>query len=60
MRIRWTRAAAGDLEQIGRYLKEHQPTFAESTVQKLYQAARISRDNRLDRTCVPLARLCPR
>lgn len=39
MRILWTRAAADDLEQIGRYLLEHQPALAQSTIQKLYQAA---------------------
>jgi toxin ParE1/3/4 len=38
MRIRWTPAAAGDLEQIARYLQEHNPTLAESTVQMLYDA----------------------
>ena len=30
------RAAADDLEQIGRYLKDHQPALAQSTVHTLY------------------------
>jgi len=32
MRIRWTLAAAEDLQQIHDYLKEHQPHLAQSTV----------------------------
>ena len=39
MRIRWTPAAADDLEQIGKYLREHNPTVAQSTVLRLYDAA---------------------
>ena len=39
IRIRWTRAAAADLEQIGNYLKEHNPRVARPTVTKLYDAA---------------------
>ena len=37
--VRWTRAAADDLEGIGRYLTDHQPAFAQSTVRTLYDAA---------------------
>ena len=36
MRVRWTPAAAADLEQIKYYLTEHMPEFAESTVLRLY------------------------
>jgi plasmid stabilization system protein ParE len=32
MRIRWTRAAAEDLEHIKDYLTEHHPQIAQSTV----------------------------
>jgi len=37
MRIRWTLAAAGDLEQIRDYLKQHHPRLAQPTVLKLYE-----------------------
>ena len=37
MRIRWTPAAAGDLEHIKNYLTEHLPQFAQSTVFELYE-----------------------
>jgi addiction module RelE/StbE family toxin len=40
MRIRWTRAAAEDLEKIKDYLTEHYPQFAQSTVVDLYEAIR--------------------
>jgi addiction module RelE/StbE family toxin len=36
--IRWTPAAAVDLQQIGEYLKEHNPSFAKPTVERLYEA----------------------
>ena len=39
MRVRWTPASADDLQQIGEYLKEHNPTVAQSTVERLYEAA---------------------
>jgi toxin ParE1/3/4 len=39
-RIRWTPAAADDLERIAGYLKEHHPSIAHSTVRKLYDAAK--------------------
>ena len=38
MRIRWTLAAAADLEHIKNYLKEHNPDLAQPTVLKLYEA----------------------
>ena len=40
MRIRWTAAAAADLEQIKDYLKERYPSFAQPTVLRLYQGVR--------------------
>jgi toxin ParE1/3/4 len=40
MRIRWTPAAAADLEQIKHYLTEHMPELAESTVLRLYASIR--------------------
>jgi toxin ParE1/3/4 len=40
MRIRWTPAAAEDLEHIKEYLTEHLPEFAESTVLEIYEAVR--------------------
>ena len=38
MRLRWTPAAADDLESIGDYLATHLPAFMQSTIQKIYQA----------------------
>lgn len=40
MRIRWTPAAAEDLEHIKDYLTEHLPQFALSTVLELYESVR--------------------
>ena len=40
MRIRWTRAAAEDLEHIKDYLTEHSPRLAQSTVLELYETIR--------------------
>jgi plasmid stabilization system protein ParE len=40
MRIRWTPAAAENLEHIKDYLTEHHPQFAQSTVLELYEAIR--------------------
>lgn len=39
-RIRWAPAAANDLQDIYQYLQEHHPSLAQSTIQKLYDAAR--------------------
>jgi len=39
MRLRWTPAAADDLESIRDYLALHLPTLAQSTVLEIYQAA---------------------
>ncbi|MGB9407956.1 MAG: type II toxin-antitoxin system RelE/ParE family toxin [Terracidiphilus sp.] len=38
MRLRWTPAAADDLESIGDYLAQHLPAFAQSTILEIYQA----------------------
>jgi plasmid stabilization system protein ParE len=40
MRIRWTLAAAADLEHIRDYLQERHPHLAQSTVLKLYEGIR--------------------
>jgi hypothetical protein len=37
MRIRWTPAAAADLEYISDYLKDHQPSYRQPTMRKLYE-----------------------
>ncbi len=38
MRIRWTPAAAADLEHIHEYLKDHDPQYRQPTLRKLYEA----------------------
>jgi toxin ParE1/3/4 len=38
-RLRWSLAAAGDLEAIGSYLHLHHPSFAPETIRRLYAAA---------------------
>jgi toxin ParE1/3/4 len=38
MRIRWTPAAAADLEHINDYLKERHPHYRQRTMRKLYEA----------------------
>ena len=40
MRIRWTPAAAADLEHIGDYLKDHHPSYRLPTLRKLYELVR--------------------
>ena len=40
MRIRWTLAAAADLENIKDYLDENHPHLAQPTVLKLYEGVR--------------------
>lgn len=37
MRIRWTSAAAVDLQGISDYLKDHQPQYRAATMRKLYE-----------------------
>ena len=38
MRLRWTPAAADDLDATEDYLAHHLPTFAQSTILEIYQA----------------------
>lgn len=38
MLIRWTPAAASDLERINNYLKERHPHYRQPTMRKLYEA----------------------
>jgi plasmid stabilization system protein ParE len=40
MRIRWTLAAAADLEHIKDYLTEHYPHLTQPTVLELYETIR--------------------
>lgn len=37
MRIRWTNAAAADLQSISDYLKENHPHYRQPTLRRLYQ-----------------------
>jgi addiction module RelE/StbE family toxin len=37
MRIRWTPAAAADLQGISDYLSEHHPRYRSATMRKLYR-----------------------
>jgi toxin ParE1/3/4 len=37
MRLRWTPAAADDLEAIANYLAKHFPSFMEDTIRKIYK-----------------------
>ncbi len=45
MRIRWTPAAAADLEDIGNYLKTRHPHYRQPTMRKLYQAIRSLKES---------------
>jgi len=38
MRIRWTPAAAADLQQISDYLSQHHPHYRQPTLRKVYAA----------------------
>lgn len=40
MHIRWTPAAAGDLDAINEYLKSYRPLDRRATLRSLYEAAR--------------------
>ena len=40
MRIRWTPAAAADLQHISDYLKDNHPTYRQPTMRKLYELVR--------------------
>lgn len=43
MRIRWTPAAAADLDSISDYLRQHHPHYRQSTMRKLYNTIRSLR-----------------
>jgi toxin ParE1/3/4 len=45
MRIRWTAAAAADLQQISDYLKQHRPHYQHPTLRKLYDTIRVLRQS---------------
>jgi len=38
MRIRWTPAAAADLQRINDYLKDYHPHYRQATISKVYGA----------------------
>jgi plasmid stabilization system protein ParE len=44
MRIRWTPAAAADLQSISDYLKEHHPRYRDPTMRKLYGTIRALKE----------------
>jgi addiction module RelE/StbE family toxin len=44
MRLRWTPAAADDLESIRDYLAQHLPALAQSTILEIYQTIGTLRD----------------
>jgi len=37
MRLRWTPAAAADLQHLSDYLEQHHPRFWQPTLRKLYE-----------------------
>lgn len=47
MRIRWTPAAAADLQNLSDYLKDHHPHYQEPTVRKVYAAVQSLKDWRI-------------
>jgi toxin ParE1/3/4 len=44
MRIRWTPAAADDLERISDYLRDNHPQYRQATIRKVYAAIRSLRE----------------
>ena len=44
MRIRWTPAAAADLQSISDYLKDHHPRYRDPTMRKLYGTIRALKE----------------
>lgn len=44
MRIRWTPAAASDLERINAYLRDHHPQYQKPTIRELYNSIIALRD----------------
>jgi toxin ParE1/3/4 len=45
MRVRWTPAAAADLQNISDYLKQHHPHYRQPTLRKLYDTIRSLRQS---------------
>lgn len=45
MRIRWTPAAAADLQNIGDYLRKYHPRLRQPTLRKLYESVRSLKDS---------------
>jgi toxin ParE1/3/4 len=45
MRIRWTPAAAADLEHISNYLKDLHPYYRQPTMRKLHEAIRSLKES---------------
>jgi plasmid stabilization system protein ParE len=43
MQVRWTPAAAADLQSISDYLLEHLPSLSHSTINQVYDAIRSNR-----------------
>jgi toxin ParE1/3/4 len=41
MRIRWTPAAAADLQRINDYLRDHHPHYQLATIRKIYAAVQL-------------------
>jgi hypothetical protein len=44
MRIRWTNAAAADMQSISDYLKDHHPHYRQPAMRKLYERIRALKD----------------
>ena len=44
MRIRWTPAAATDLERIASYLEDHHPSYRQFTMRQIYEGIRSLKD----------------
>jgi plasmid stabilization system protein ParE len=44
MRIRWTPAAAADLQHISDYLKDHHPPYRQPTMRKLFAVIQSLKD----------------
>ena len=44
MRIRWTPAAAADLQHLSDYLKDHHPHYRQPTMRKVYAAIQSLRE----------------
>ena len=47
IRIRWTLAAAQDLQHINDYLRKHYPQYRQLTLRKLYETIRSLKDSPL-------------